>query len=62
PGEITAVARTGIQVGCGTGSLRLTRVQLNRGKGQPVRVVDAINGYPGLFVAGLRFQDEASQQ
>ncbi|MCZ6643634.1 MAG: methionyl-tRNA formyltransferase [Gammaproteobacteria bacterium] len=61
-GEITAVSRTGIQVGCGTGSLRLTRVQLNRGKGQPVRVVDAINGYPGLFVAGLRFQDEASQQ
>ncbi len=62
PGEIGRVSKTGIQVACGTGSLLLMRVQLNRGKGHPVAAVDAINGYPGLFATGHLLHGDESQQ
>lgn len=61
PGEIGAVSKAGIQVGCGRGSLLMKRVQLNRGKGQPLSAADAIHGYPGLFANGRRLHDEGRQ-
>ncbi len=62
PGEIRAVSKAGIQVGCGTGSLLMKRVQLNRGKGQPLTAADAIHGYPDLFANGRRLDDENLQR
>lgn len=42
-------------VGCGTGALLLTTVQLARGKGRPMTAADAANGHPNLFKPGACF-------
>jgi len=47
PGTIAHVDTDGIEVACGEGVLRLTRIQL-AGK-KPMAVVDVINGQPKLF-------------
>lgn len=52
PGTIVASARSGIEIACGSGRLRVTRLQLNRGKGTPMPAEAAINGYPGLLAVG----------
>lgn len=57
PGEIVEVSKLRIRVGCGSGSVQVTRVQLARGKGRPLTVAQAINGYPGLFTTGTRFTE-----
>ena len=54
PGTLSAT-QDGWDIGCGEGCLRLGEVQLNRGKGTPMRINDAANGYPDLFLNGLRF-------
>ncbi len=58
PGEIGAISKASVEVGCRTGSLLLKRLQLNRGKGRPLSAADAINGYPDLFSSGRRLHDE----
>ena len=45
----------GWQVVCGRGALRLTTVQLNRGKGTPMPTKNVANGYPQVFFDGARF-------
>jgi methionyl-tRNA formyltransferase len=56
PGTVIAAgAESGITVVCGTGSLRITRLQLNRGKGLPMHAADALNGYPDLLGVGRSF-------
>jgi methionyl-tRNA formyltransferase len=52
---IAAAARSGITVACGTGALRITRLQLNRGKGLPMHAADALNGFPDLLGVGRFF-------
>jgi methionyl-tRNA formyltransferase len=52
PGTITNVAATGIDVACGQGLLRLTRIQLPGGK--PLEVETVLNGHPDLFVEGMK--------
>ena len=51
------VLRTGdgVSVTCGEGALLLETVQLSRGSGRPMSVLDAANGYPNTFAAGARF-------
>ncbi|MEJ2088682.1 MAG: methionyl-tRNA formyltransferase [Gammaproteobacteria bacterium] len=59
PGTILATDpehRDAIRVACGSGALRITRLQLNRGKGTPLTAVAAMNGYPELFRPGRRLE------
>lgn len=42
-------------VACGEGELELETVQLNRGKGTPLAMQSAVNGYPALLREGTRF-------
>lgn len=42
------------RVACGEGELELETVQLNRGKGTPLPVQSAVNGYPALLREGHR--------
>lgn len=44
----------GWSVACGVGRLVLDTVQLNRGKGTPLTIASAANGYPGIFFDGAR--------
>ncbi|MEZ5558557.1 MAG: methionyl-tRNA formyltransferase [Pseudomonadales bacterium] len=57
PGTVLAADRQAITVACGSGQLLISRLQLNRGKGNPLSAGDACNGYPDLFAPGRRFQD-----
>lgn len=60
PGSIvTASARTGITVACGNGTLTITRLQLNRGKGLPMSAADALNGFQDLIGAGQVLRGQA---
>jgi methionyl-tRNA formyltransferase len=52
---IAAAAHSGITVACGVGSLCITRLQLNRGKGLPMRAGDALNGFQDLLGVGRSF-------
>jgi methionyl-tRNA formyltransferase len=52
PGTILSADRQGLVVACGSGSIRITRVQLNRGKGTPMDAAAAANGYPDLLSVG----------
>jgi methionyl-tRNA formyltransferase len=54
PGEITAMSDEGIFVRCGTGTLRLLRVQLPIGKGSIVSPRDLLNARRALFLPGSR--------
>lgn len=42
------------RVACGEGELELETVQLNRGKGTPLAMQSAVNGYPALLREGYR--------
>lgn len=57
PGTVLQADATGVRVACGDGSLLITRLQLNLGKGRPLAAGDAVNGYPALFRPGSRFRD-----
>jgi methionyl-tRNA formyltransferase len=59
PGEVLACDRRGLLVQCGLEALRITRVQLDRGKARPLGIADLLNGYPELFRIGVVF-DAAS--
>ncbi|MEM7218338.1 MAG: methionyl-tRNA formyltransferase [Pseudomonadota bacterium] len=55
PGTITERGRKHIDIACGRGTLRLGQVQLTRGKGRPMPMAAALNGYGDLFAPGARF-------
>ena len=54
PGTVVGLSKAGLDVCCGTGTLRITRLQINRGKGSPLSAADLLNGYPTLLSAGSR--------
>ena len=45
----------GWRISCGEGALRLTTVQLNRGKGTPMPIQSAANGYSQIVFDGALF-------
>ncbi|UCE88566.1 MAG: methionyl-tRNA formyltransferase [Pseudomonadota bacterium] len=51
-GTVTSLGKEGIVVACGSGQLRLLRVQAAGGK--PQAIVDFLNGHPNLLHAGSR--------
>jgi methionyl-tRNA formyltransferase len=55
PGTIVQADKHGITIATGNGHLLLQRLQLNRGKGQPLAAAAAVNGYPNLLCRGARF-------
>lgn len=54
PGTLTAPVKQHIDVRCGSGLLRITRVQLDRGKGRPLDARSALNGFGEYFTPGAR--------
>ncbi|MCB1684842.1 MAG: methionyl-tRNA formyltransferase [Pseudomonadales bacterium] len=54
PGTLTATDGQHIDVRCGSGLLRITRVQLDRGKGRPLDARSALNGFGEYFTPGAR--------
>ena len=53
PGRIVIRDKKELGIGCGEGLLLPQKVQLNRGKGQPLAIQDAMNGYRDIFSAGI---------
>lgn len=59
PGTVVAVGTPdGITVACGKGTLSIRRLQLNRGKGQPLTAAQALNGFSELLGEGCVFHAE----
>jgi methionyl-tRNA formyltransferase len=59
PGTVLAGdTRAGLRVACGTGTLQIRRLQVNRGKGLPLRAAEALNGFPDLLRSGQVFHAE----
>lgn len=56
PGEILVADKTGIEVACGAGSVRLTRLQLPVGKGHVLTASDVLNARRAEFAPGNRFE------
>lgn len=54
PGQITDAGRDGLEVACGNGSLRLTRIQLAGGK--PLAFSDLFNSRREQFTSGKAFE------
>lgn len=52
PGAVYRQGRD-VVVGCGAGGLRLNTVQLNRGKGTPLSIASALNGYGKVFAGAF---------
>ena len=53
PGTIlSAHPKFGLEVACGTGSLFIKRLRLSRGKGLPLSIAEALNGFRSLFTVG----------
>ena len=52
PPGVLARTAAGLVIGCGAGALLPETVQLARGKGRPMSVRDAANGFPDLFAPG----------
>jgi len=61
PGTILSADKHGIAVACGEGALRVTRLQLNRGKGKAMDAAAAVNGYADIFTPGLILDECPSQ-
>jgi len=50
PGTIVdASGSAGISIACGAGTLSVTCLRLDRGKGQPLTAAQALSGFPGLL-------------
>ena len=54
PGTILRIDKSGLWVASSDGILCIARLQLNRGKGQPMTAKAAANGYPALLAPGQR--------
>lgn len=52
PGTVLSYDAKGLAIACGQGVLRVSRLQLSRGKGTPMPVAAAFNGYPDLAHSG----------
>ena len=55
PPGTTVESPNGLAITCGSDAISLQTVQLNRGKGKPLAIRDALNGFPTVLRAGLRF-------
>ncbi len=51
-GTVLEYSPSGMRIACGHGVIRVTELQLNRGKGKPLAVAAVVNGYPHLVRAG----------
>lgn len=56
PGTILNSDKSGCTVACGEGWLKISAIQLARGKGKPMAFATALNGFPQLFQSG-RFEN-----
>lgn len=54
PGTLVAKSKKQLAIACGEGWLNIKEVQLQRGKGRPMPMAAALNGYPDLFALGNR--------
>ena len=54
PGTLVARSKKHLAIACGEGWLKLSEVQLRRGKARPMPMAAALNGYPELFQLGKR--------
>jgi|TARA_Y100000310_G_scaffold345037_1_gene461324 methionyl-tRNA formyltransferase len=59
PGEIIAMNKQGIFVSCGTGTIKLLRVQLPIGKGAILTPRDLLNSRRDLFLPGSRLRSSS---
>ena len=55
PGTLISRSKKAFVVAAGSGAVSIKEVQLRRGKGRPMPVAAALNGYAELFVVGQRF-------
>lgn len=55
PGTLIGRSKKAFVVATGSGAVAIKEVQLRRGKGRPMPVAAALNGYAELFVIGQRF-------
>jgi methionyl-tRNA formyltransferase len=55
PGTILDATRAGLAVATGDGQLMITTLAMPRGKGKPMPVATALNGYAELLAPGQRF-------
>ena len=62
PGTILERSKKTISVATGAGAVVIKEVQLRRGKGKPMPMSAALNGYSELFEPGLRFTSKAETQ
>ncbi len=58
-GTIIGQSKKTITVAAGEGAVRISEVQLRRGKAKPMAMAAALNGYAELFKVGRRFDDTA---
>lgn len=56
PGEIVMANRQGLVAACGTGTLKIKQLRLDRGKGTTLGAAEAINGFGDLFRMGNQFK------
>lgn len=49
---LSADPKSGLEVGCGSGSLFIQRLRLSRGKGLPLAIAEALNGFRSLLNVG----------
>ncbi len=62
PGTIVATSKKAIAVAAGEQFISIREVQLSRGKGKPMPIAAALNGYPDLFQVGQRFTSAQTSQ
>ncbi len=55
PGTLISRSKKAFVVATGVGAISVKEVQLRRGKGRPMPVAAALNGYTDLFAVGQRF-------
>ena len=54
PGTLIKTGKDGLSVQCGQDELVITRLKLNRGKGQAMDAAAALNGYPDILHSGAQ--------
>lgn len=60
PGTIVATSKKAIAIAAGEHLVSVREVQLTRGKGKPMPIAAALNGYPDLFKVGNCFTNSLS--
>jgi len=62
PGTLIARSKKSFVVACGEGAVNIHELQLRRGKGRPMPVAAALNGYSDLFTPGQQFHTAPGNQ